>query len=280
MENNYTDLSDLYFGRLLSTDNACGVVRVATHRNGDVVVSKSVPISPIKRPFNQEDCLRREISSLMLCKHPNIINIVGTHTDEKSSQLYLFTPYSRSGDLSFFMDCSGGLSLPQAHSFFRDIVNALNYLHNKQFLCHRDIKPENIIIFGEPGHYVAKLCDLGFATNFPTRSVDVLPRVGTPLFASIGLLTGCFTNPYKNDIWSLGVTLYNMVYNKLPFDADDGTLSTFIDVLNYKPLTFPSDIQTPKSLKDLIVHMIHKNELNRYYIEDVMESDWVKSEPE
>lgn len=94
--------------------------------------------------------------------------------------------------------------------FCHDVIKSLHLLENKKIL-HRDIKPENVL-FKE--NYF-KLTDLGLAKDsFALKNLTV--DVGNLFSKSPEIYEGkCDT---KSDVWSLGITLYNLLENDLPYD--------------------------------------------------------------
>ena len=94
------------------------------------------------------------------------------------------------------------------------ICEAARKLHSLG-IVHRDIKPENIIL--NPISGKIKLVDFGFATNL-NSSNHVYPHCGTPGFAAPELLDKtiiCITP--QADVFSIGVTLYFMLFGELPY---------------------------------------------------------------
>ena len=97
----------------------------------------------------------------------------------------------------------------------RDVVVGLDFCHQNK-ICHRDIKPENILVDGDGN---GKLADFGSAKFFAGEDDMMRGSVGTYHFFAPEL---CNENikEYSGraaDIWALGITLYAMVFNKLPF---------------------------------------------------------------
>lgn len=88
------------------------------------------------------------------------------------------------------------------------IAQALKTLKSHNFI-HRDIKPDNILIKGD----TVKLADFGFCTKNNSRNNGI---VGSPLYMSPESLQQ-FTYDTKGDIYALGITLYQMLTNNVPF---------------------------------------------------------------
>jgi serine/threonine-protein kinase ULK/ATG1 len=87
------------------------------------------------------------------------------------------------------------------------------YKHN---IAHRDLKPDNILV----KNGVAKIIDFGFAKTLSNPFEVMNEHLGTPLFMSPQIFD---KQPYtsKSDIWSLGVTLHELIYKCDPYQAKD-----------------------------------------------------------
>lgn len=302
----YTELSKFTFGKLLSESTLFGEVRLCllTVDAGNTaqparaqVVAKIARVSQLKRAYSPEDCLRREIAVLSMCNHPNIIQLIGTHEDPVTNKLYMFIPYTPLSDLESFvssrnskgkyytfqMDIAPKEWINISRLLFKDIAHGLKHLHSMK-LCHCDIKPENILVFlqtdDEEGGFIAKICDLGFASKFQTRSSIKCPRVGTPIYASPNLLSGDTpSNPFKNDTWALGTVLYYLVYNRTPYVE-----SIYDDVFSFHEKMKRTRIEYPPiegypiedSLLSLLESLLDHDENFRPYIEQVLEHKWLE----
>lgn len=80
---------------------------------------------------------------------------------------------------------------------------------------------------------------------------------------------------YPLDIWALGVTLYSLVYLKLPFSSKGKDLDELFDKIQNKEIEFPNTRQISNELKDLIIQLLKKNPTERPTIKEVLKSPWL-----
>ncbi|XP_061861632.1 PAS domain-containing serine/threonine-protein kinase isoform X2 [Colius striatus] len=141
----------------------------------------------------------QEIAILLKLQHPSIIKLV---MEKHGSGLDLFT----------FIDNQPNLDEPLASYIFRQLVSAVGYLHCRNIL-HRDIKDENIVIAED---FTIKLVDFGSAAYLEPGKL-FYTFCGTIEYCSPEVLSG---KPYRGpelEMWSLGVTLYTLVFGENPF---------------------------------------------------------------
>ncbi|KAI8968229.1 kinase-like domain-containing protein, partial [Mycotypha africana] len=228
--------------------------------------------------------LERELSIWKSLCHPNIVCL--QKILETDHALYLICDYCSGGSLLSKVKEAhshggggGGWSELEARGIFRDVCQAVSYLHEEAKVCHKDLKLENILLDDQA--HCAKVCDFGLALPFgcasSSSSSSAEGRPGGSLaYMSPEQLTTSSTTPTmtspSSDIWSLGVILYAMVTGKLPFwDEYELRLQQKILIGQYpEPNNASSDVQT------LIRGCLNRDPQKRWTIKQVLASSWLK----
>ncbi|CAD8125152.1 unnamed protein product [Paramecium sonneborni] len=159
----------------------------------------------------------REIQVIQLISQFNsnyLVKII--HTSKQSKQCFFFMEYCQQGDLKNFIQQNQNMrrqiSIPEILSILIQIINGYKQLYDYGII-HRDIKPANIFL-GNNGYF--QLADYGMAKILedPCQQCEQ-SQVGTPIYASPQtLIEGIYSN--KCDVYSLGVLIYELVYQQLP----------------------------------------------------------------
>ena len=173
---------------------------------------------------------------------------------EKEEAVYEVLEYCNQRDLSSFLKEQRGkhpLCELEIRYYFMQILKGFRGLHEKMFL-HRDVKPQNILV----SNGVLKIADFGFAKRFNVVGEERISFAGTVQTAApqVVLHLG-YTD--KCDIYSLGVILYWMLFQRYPLDE----IVTRDDYHN--EIVFPLEPWVSEDMKILIQSMLKFEEEDR-----------------
>ncbi|HMD30850.1 MAG TPA: protein kinase [Candidatus Acidoferrales bacterium] len=156
----------------------------------------------------------REIRVLASLNHPNIAAL---HTAIRhEDRLVMVMEYVEGVALSDHI-AGGRVTIPQAAEYMRQVLHALVYAHERGVI-HRDIKPSNMMIVGG-AQPVAKLLDFGLAVSGRDPSFTASGTImGSLYYMSPEQVRGERVDA-RSDLYSLGVTLYEIVSGRRPFDG-------------------------------------------------------------
>lgn len=161
-----------------------------------------------------------EVNALISLAHPNIINLYEHF--RHNQYLYLVLEYCQRGSLEALMK-ERKPAIRQSLTLFHDVVSAVAACH-KAGLAHRDIKPANVLI---DSYGRAKLADFGLGVT--GKHEELVTSNGCSIaFSPPEYFVHRAIEPFKGDVWSLGVLLYYMVEGALPWNATHATIQTQI----------------------------------------------------
>src|SRR5208282_4522260 len=156
----------------------------------------------------------REIRVLASLSHPNIAAL---HTAFRHEDRLVMVMEYVEGEALSSQSSAGRVSIAQAVEYMRQVLQALVYAHERGVI-HRDIKPSNIIIIGQPVP-TAKLLDFGLAVSGRDPSFTASGTImGSLYYMSPEQVRGERVDA-RSDLYSLGVTFYEMVSGRRPFDG-------------------------------------------------------------
>ncbi len=154
--------------------------------------------------------LIKEPRLLASLSHPNIVSIL---TAEKQENVFFIVmEYVRGETLESIIARTGALDLTRALDFTCQICNALDHAHT-QGVLHRDLRPANVLV-SEAG--MAKVADFGTARFLEIASQGTTV-IGSPPYMAPEQFQGKAV--FASDIYSLGVTMYQMITGSLPYDT-------------------------------------------------------------
>jgi serine/threonine-protein kinase len=206
-----------------------------------------------------QDMLDRFIREIRVLAGLNHVSIAALHTAfHHDNQLVMVMEYVEGRDLCRSLEA--GITLDQALSYARQILTALDYAHSRGVI-HRDIKPSNMMITPDGR---LKILDFGLALAMPDPRLTMTGAiVGSMHYIAPEQISG---EPYdaRSDLYAVGVTLYEMVTGKLPFDG-----SSYAQViaaqLQHEPVP-PHQLNPaiPESLSAVVLKALAKKRSERW----------------
>ncbi|MBI2803362.1 MAG: serine/threonine protein kinase [Planctomycetes bacterium] len=204
---------------------------------------------------------KAETTTIAKLNHANVVQayLVGEH----QGHYYLAMEYVEGFSLAEYMGRRGPLEVPLVLSIIRQVANALQRA-SELGIVHRDIKPANILLTkkGE-----AKVADFGLARCLSSEERVDLTRagatVGTPLYMSPEQIEGKELD-CRTDIYSLGVTFYQMLAGQAPFEGSNAFVIAAKHV-NEEPAALEKvRPEVPRALGDVVRKMMAKKPGARY----------------
>eukprot|EP00759_Apiculatamorpha_spiralis_P051223 PhF_6_TR5147/c0_g1_i1/m.7355 len=221
--------------------------------------------------YNMGDNVVNEITAMKMMRHENVVQLKEIVQTGKS--VLMVMELLTGGELFDRVVASSRLSEGTARGYFQQMVFGLTYCH-KNGVAHRDLKPENLLLDKRD---VLKISDFGLCSIFPKEQVEnghcrVNGIWGTPNYMAPEVLTGDTVSfdPFRADVWSLGVILYVMVCGTLPFNHDtkEGIYQRILSC----DVRIPS--QVSKYLTELLRKIFVVDPLRRISIDDIYEDPW------
>ena len=196
--------------------------------------------------------------------HPHLLPVLSANVQQ--APFFFVTPYISGSSLATVLTPDDGqaakrLPLPVTLWIVRQVAEALSALHESAHMLHADVKPSNILVSPD-GH--ATLIDLGFAHS-PSEALhwSSRPVVGTLNYIAPEVVTSCLAAEVSSDLYSLGVTLYEMITGELPFaaSAPDELVRLHRES---KPTCVRHAVPTlPKPVASLVHRLLAKDPLRR-----------------
>ena len=204
----------------------------------------------------------REIKVLAGLNHPNIASLHTALTID--NQLVMIMEYVEGQSLSSVLD-RGALGVSDALNYLDQVLGALSYAHQHKVI-HRDIKPANMMLTPQGS---IKLMDFGIARTEDESSKLTAPgsTLGSMSYMSPEQIKGEATDE-RSDLYSLGISLYEMVTGEKPFHGDSN-FSIMAAHINQVPRP-PIDVHPglPKLVNDIILTSIAKAPEQRFQSAD------------
>lgn len=230
--------------------------------------------------------LETEIEIMRKIKHPNIISLREVIHVVEDSLVYIVIEFADCGNLSSVLESGFKFTPEQIQNIFAQVISGISFLH-QNCIVHQDIKPSNILIKSNGRVLIS---DFGIGHSFAYAAMVV----GTPAYQApeviddseiFDLSSENLSNfeedissensnvtPGEEDVWSLGVTLYELVFHDLPFYGGN-----VFEIVRSIVMTDELDPPGPcdPTLWDLITKMLTVDPKKRITMQEIMEHPYL-----
>ena len=248
-----------------------GVVYKALDESLDKLMALKMIDPMLARDENFLKRFKTEARALAILENTNIVTVHALR--DTNLGVFMVMEYVEAKTLSEWIQEKGPFSWEDTITISKQLLNALGHAHGVGVI-HRDIKPSNILVNAD---LKVKVTDFGLAKvirqHGPSSTVTQM-RAGTLYYMSPEQVKGLKNVDFRSDIYSLGMTLYEMVVGKTPFEKTDSDFSIQKRIVEGEippPTKFNSTI--PKPLAKIITKAIDKNPLKRYQSAEEMNED-------
>jgi hypothetical protein len=239
-------------------EGGMGVVYKAVDVNLDRTVAIKALNTELSGNAELEQRFRTEIKALANLNHTNLTTLYALFVE--SGRPLMVLEFIEGETFEQMVRRRGPIPSEEAISLFRQALAGIGYAH-RLGIVHRDIKPGNIMLNRQG---VVKVMDCGVAKALSARGVAKSgAHIGTPLYMSPEQFLNRGVD-FRSDIYSLGVTLYEMLTGKVPFSADSD-YQIMADHVNTPPPLLTSIFPyVPKSVESVVLKALEKNPDARY----------------
>jgi len=236
----------------------------------DVALSRDVALKRIDPSLaNDEAFLRRFRSEARALARIDSPYIVGVHALRQTEiGLLIVMEYVDGGTLKDLIN-QGPMEWTQALPYITQMLTALEHAHGAEVI-HRDIKPRNILLSADG---TVKVTDFGLAKVYRGDTNETVTQGvhGTLNYMSPEQVQGGSDLDPRSDLYSLGMTIYEMLAGALPFD-DDSSEFTKMRMIVEEELPRPDELrpQVPDGLSALVMKALEKRPDDRFQSAEIM----------
>ncbi|KAB5521102.1 hypothetical protein DKX38_025421 [Salix brachista] len=237
----------------------------------------AIKVLDLEKCNNDLDGIRREVQTMSLIDHPNVLRAHCSFTAGHS--LWVVMPYMAGGSCLHIMKSAfpEGFEEPVIATLLRETLKALVYIHEHGHI-HRDVKAGNILIDSDG---TVKLADFGvsacmFDTGDRQRSRNTF--VGTPCWMAPEVMQQLHGYDFKADIWSFGITALELAHGHAPFSKYPPMKVLLMTLQNAPPgLDYERDKRFSKSFKEMVAACLVKDPKKRPTSEKLLKHHFFKN---
>lgn len=250
-----------------------GKVILARDNKGKRVVIKMIPVALASK------WIHHELEAGNRLNHPNIAKLVD-HLSTSNFH-YLVFEFFKGLELYELLEMQEFKPVPEndVKFIFQQLLSALDHSH-KNGIAHRDIKLENVLVNRQLKLSLVDfgLCSVNTPQEFESQTTSIFSRefVGSENYTAPEIIKRCSYNPFKSEVWSLGVVLYSLLFGQFPWDDISKYITPTTEQIRIR---FPRDVDVSDSAKQLLVQMLSVNVEKRISLPEILKHEWLQSQP-
>eukprot|EP00253_Pinus_taeda_P000653 PITA_00653 len=254
-------------GRTIGEGTFAKVKIARNTENGENVAIKILDKENVLKHKMVEQ-IKREISTMKLIKHPNVIRLHEVMASK--TKIYIVLDFVNGGELFDKIVNHGRLREDEARRYFQQLINAVDYCHSRG-VSHRDLKPENLLL---DAYGNLKVSDFGLSALPQQIREDGLLHTtcGTPNYVAPEVINDKGYDGATADLWSCGVILFVLMAGYLPFD--ESNLLTLYKKIYKADFTCPPWFSS--GAKKLISRILDPKPSTRITVPEILENEWFK----
>ena len=224
----------------------------------------------LKVPHHQQDQqnMLEEPKLMVKLKHPNIVELITT--EQKDDTFFMVMEYIDGESLDKLIRRERSLPSARALEISIDVAAAIGCAHSHKIL-HRDLRPANILLTSTG---LAKVTDFGTSRLLATQDLFARTRIGSPPYMSPEHFRGRAV--FQSDLWSLGITMYEMLTGTVPFyDADPVKIAQAFQSQAVVP-PYLRNQGVPKAFSEVVMKALSVNLGDRYLSAQALMDDLLK----
>ena len=239
------------------------------YKSQDMKLNRYVAVKVLKPEFSRDrnfvTKFRIEAQASAGLSHPNIVNVYDVV--EEDGMYFIVMEFVDGITLKEYIEENGRLSMDKALDVSIQIASGLEEAH-EHHIIHRDIKPQNIIV-SRNGNI--KVTDFGIA-KAATSNTLTSGQMGSVHYISPEQARGGYSDE-KSDIYSLGITMYEMVTGRVPFEGENNVSVALMHIQNeiIPPRQYYPEIYS--SLEKVILKATQKKPERRYLTASALIAD-------
>lgn len=239
----------------IGTGGMADVFRAKDHR-----LNRFVAVKVLKNEYSEDakfvTKFRQEAQAIACLSHPNIVGVYDV--GQENDMHYIVMEFVDGITLKKYIERKGKLSVREAVGISLQIANGLEAAHTNHII-HRDIKPQNILISKDG---TAKVSDFGIAKAASSNTITA-NAMGSVHYISPEQARGGFSDE-KSDIYSLGVSMYEMLSGTLPFTGESAVAIALSHIQEDATPLDAIDATIPHGLSNIVAKCMQKKTELRY----------------